>query len=389
MSQKNCSILCWNVRDLNDGAKRASVRNLILSSGATLVCLQETKIDNWNQQLVIEMVGQDMAANCAILPADGVSGGILLATSETFFQLQQIHAMENTVSARITMLEENISWCITGVYGPQTDPEKIAFMQEISDIKQHMEDRWLLLGDFNLIYRLEDKNNSRINIPMLNRFQKTIDDLQLAPLQLFGRKYTWTNEQQNPTMTKIDHLFASAEWLEIFPRTDLQALASMGSDHCPLSLQGDTSFEFYRGFRFEAYWVGMPGFMETVQHAWEQPVNTQNALLRMHVKLLRLARALKVWRRAHFSNWKIQMAIVQVVLLELEKAQERRSLTTEELEFRKLLKAKSVGMAAVQKAKARQHSRLTWIKDGDSNTRLFHILCKCKKEKEIYKCTEL
>jgi exonuclease III len=124
MSQKNCSILCWNVRDLNDGAKRASVRNLILSSGATLVCLQETKIDNWNQQLVIEMVGQDMAANCAILPADGVSGGILLATSETFFQLQQIHAMENTVSARITMLEENISWCITGVYGPQTDPEK-------------------------------------------------------------------------------------------------------------------------------------------------------------------------------------------------------------------------------------------------------------------------
>jgi exosome complex RNA-binding protein Rrp4 len=93
----------------------------------------------------------------------------------------------------------------------------------------------------------------------------------------------------------------------------------------------------------------------------------------MHVKLLRLARALKVWRRAHFSNWKIQMAIVQVVLLELEKAQERRSLTTEELEFRKLLKAKLVGMAAVQKAKARQHSRLTWIKDGDSNTRLFHI----------------
>jgi hypothetical protein len=101
----------------------------------------------------------------------------------------------HTVSAKITMLEENVSWCITGVYGPQTDPEKIEFMQEIADIKQHMEDRWILLGDFNLIYRVEDKNNNRINIPMLNRFKRTIDYLQLAPLQLFGRHYTWCNEQ--------------------------------------------------------------------------------------------------------------------------------------------------------------------------------------------------
>jgi hypothetical protein len=178
---------------------------------------------------------------------------------------------------------------------------------------------------------------------MLNRFQKTIDDLQLAPLQLFGRKYTWTNEQQNPTMTKIDHLFASAEWLEIFPRTDLQALASMGSDHCPLSLQGDTSFEFYRGFRFEAYWVGMPGFMETVQHAWEQPVNTQNALLRMHVKLLRLARALKVWRRAHFSNWKIQMAIVQVVFAGTRKSARKTQFDNGGIRIQKTAKSKIGG----------------------------------------------
>ena len=91
----------------------------------------------------------------------------------------------------------------------------------------------------------------------------------------------------------------------------------------------------------------------------------------MHVKLLRTARALKIWRRAQFSNWRIQSAILHTVLLELEKAQERRMLTADEIEFKKLLKAKAVGMAAVQKVKARQHSRLTWIREGDSNTRLF------------------
>lgn len=39
-------------------------------------------------------------------------------------------------------------------------------------------------------------------------------------------------------MTKIDHFFASSEWLDIFPRTDLQALVSLGSYHCPLFMQG-------------------------------------------------------------------------------------------------------------------------------------------------------
>ena len=100
---------------------------------------------------------------------------------------------------------------------------------------------------------------------------KNVDNLQLAPLELHGRRFTWCNDQQIPTMTKIDHFLASAEWLESFPRTDLQALASLGSDHCPLFLQGDTEFDFYRGFRFEAYWVNIPGFIVAVKGAWEQP----------------------------------------------------------------------------------------------------------------------
>jgi hypothetical protein len=74
---------------------------------------------------------------------------------------------------------------------------------------------------------------------MLNNFKSTIDNLELAPIDLQGKKFTWCNDQQTPTMTKIDHMFASTEWLEIFLRTDPQALASLGSYHCPLFLQGD------------------------------------------------------------------------------------------------------------------------------------------------------
>lgn len=48
-------------------------------------------------------------------------------------------------------------------------------------------------------------------------------------------------------------------------------------------------------------------------------------------------------------------------------------LTPEELEFKKYLKTKALGIAAMQKARARQHSRLTWIRKGDTNTRFFQL----------------
>ena len=103
---------------------------------------------------------------------------------------------------------------------------------------------WLVLGDFNLILNVQEKNNACLNLPMINRFRSTIDNLELARIDLRGRKYTWCNDQQSPTMTRIDHFFASTDWLEWFPRTDLQALASLGSDHSALFLQGDVSLDF-------------------------------------------------------------------------------------------------------------------------------------------------
>lgn len=155
---------------------------------------------------------------------------------------------------------------------------------------------------------------------MINRFRSTIDNLELARLELQGKKYTWCNDQQSPTMTRIDHLFASTEWLEIFPRTDLRALASLGSDHSALFLHGDVNLGFYKGFRFESHWVHMAGFLDTVQEAWTKPVNKQDVILRLHVKMLRTAKALKNWRRKSMRGWRLTWALLMLTLENLEKA---------------------------------------------------------------------
>jgi hypothetical protein len=49
------------------------------------------------------------------------------------------------------------------------------------------------LGDFNLIYKDEDKNNTNLNRAMMGRFRKLINDLSIKDILLHGKKFTWSN----------------------------------------------------------------------------------------------------------------------------------------------------------------------------------------------------
>jgi hypothetical protein len=85
--------------------------------------------------------------------------------------------------------------------------EKIAFLHELKSLQANLQDEWLVSGDFNLIYKAEDKNNSRLNRRLMGRFKAAIDRLELRELPLYERKFTWSsnpNSQAEMTMTRID-----------------------------------------------------------------------------------------------------------------------------------------------------------------------------------------
>lgn len=52
------------------------------------------------------------------------------------------------------------------------------------------EGSWIICGDFNLIFRLEDKNNSNINRTLLVNLRSLINSLDLKEITLLGRKLT-------------------------------------------------------------------------------------------------------------------------------------------------------------------------------------------------------
>ena len=98
-----------------------------------IVCLQEAKlayISNWD---VFSILGSDFDCFVFLLAIE-TRGGILLAWKGHVVEVEAHRVDSHSVSICIKQSEQQI-WWLTGVYGPQRDCEKIAFLQELREIR--------------------------------------------------------------------------------------------------------------------------------------------------------------------------------------------------------------------------------------------------------------
>uniref|UniRef100_A0A8I7B228 Endonuclease/exonuclease/phosphatase domain-containing protein n=1 Tax=Hordeum vulgare subsp. vulgare TaxID=112509 RepID=A0A8I7B228_HORVV len=71
-------VAVWNVRGLNSRARCCAIRSLICTTRASIVCLQETKMELVCSSIVLDTLGSEFDGS-TYLPADGTRGGILIA----------------------------------------------------------------------------------------------------------------------------------------------------------------------------------------------------------------------------------------------------------------------------------------------------------------------
>lgn len=136
------------------------------------------------------------------LGAQGTRGGILLAWGKDMVSVTQPVNRSFTISAMVQLQSNNPPFLLTTCYGPADDSHKEEFLAELRSIKPTANIPWMIIGDFNLIYQAADKSNLNLNRRLTGKFRRALDDCELMELSLQNRKYTWSNERENPTLVR-------------------------------------------------------------------------------------------------------------------------------------------------------------------------------------------
>ena len=120
-----------------------------------------------------------------------------------------------------------------------------------------------------------------------------------------------------------------------------------------------------------------------VQKAWSQQTPHTEPFHRLGHKLFTTARALRDWSRNLILDARLKLHMAQEVILRFDIAQESRSLSDAEYRLRVRLKKRILGWAALEKARRRQSSRITYLREGDANTKFFHLKANARRRKNF------
>jgi exonuclease III len=270
ISKRKWRILCWNVRGLNSEIRQRAVFSKINESECDIICLQETKCETFDWSLIRKFYPKRFNS-FVFSPSRGASGGIIVLWNSSIFSGLLLEVKRFGVIVNFTSTHNNDSWNLCCVYGPCKGEERHLFVSWLYNLQIPSNSNWLLLGDFNFIRSNDNRNKPRGNVHEMFLFNEIIGHLGLLELPIKGRCYTWSNMQASPLLEQLDWFFTSSNWVSYYPNSLVFPLAKTGSDHVPLVVNIDTNIPKARIFRFDSYWVDLPGFAECVKDSWNKP----------------------------------------------------------------------------------------------------------------------
>lgn len=205
-------------------------------------------------------------------------------------------------------------------------------------------------------------------------FNDVIHDLHLQELPLLDRLYTWSNNQQNPTLVRLDRALVNNDWNLSFPDCTLTSRTRTTSDHVPLVLKAATSIPKSTLFRFNNHWLLCPRFLPIVEQNWNSVLrsNLRNNTAALCLRLKRVRAATKIWERQQ-KKPKDVIHNCEIVIALLDKLEEFRVLSGIELRLRLLVKISLQHHTTLLAAFWKQRGKIKECMLGDENTKYFQM----------------
>nr|XP_009590938.1 uncharacterized protein LOC104088038 [Nicotiana tomentosiformis] len=265
-------IVTWNVRGLNKVYKQKELRLFIRENNIVLIAILEHRVKENKAGQVIKKVavGWDWRVNYSYC----AKGRIWLFSN-----------------------------------GLHTLGDRRSLWEDLLELQRVQQWPWLIMGDFNAILDVEDRQNGTpVQEIEIRDFKIFLWDAGLAEMKSIGRKLTWTN---GAIFSKIDRALVNSVWMMGLSQLEVHVMDPGMSDHSPLCVIFDV--DEYRGprpFKFLNHLAEHSDFVPTVEATWNEPMN-RKGMAGIWQKLKNLKQGLKLLNTREFGGIEVKMQTVR------------------------------------------------------------------------------
>ncbi len=133
-------------------------------------------------------------------------------------------------------------------------------------------------------------------------FLDFISELELIDLPLVDGQFTWSNNQDSPSKSRLDRFLVSTDWEDQFSHMAQKALPYFMSNHCLISLDSGTYIRGKSYFKFENMWLRHEAFTGNVRQWWGRYDFQGSPSFVLASKLKMLKEDIKKWNKESFGN---------------------------------------------------------------------------------------
>lgn len=214
---RSWNILNWNVRGINSSIRWNDIRQKIDESTCCIMTFQETKRDHFDLAYIKKICPKRFNQFC-YSPSNGNSGGIITIWNGNLLKGKVISHNYFQITIEFSSNLGNSTWYLSNVYGPNTVEGKQEFTDWLMNMNINQSKLWMILGDFNFTRGPENRNKPGGDPNNMMTFNNIIINLDLVEIPLKGRSFTWSNTQDQPLLEKLDWVFTSSHWTNLWTK---------------------------------------------------------------------------------------------------------------------------------------------------------------------------
>ncbi|TYG83632.1 hypothetical protein ES288_D01G184300v1, partial [Gossypium darwinii] len=368
-------IFCWNCRGVRNPATVCELKQLLVANAPDVVFLCETKI---HSNGFPRIRSRCRLKGCLAVNSDGKSGGLALLWREGVTVDVQNFSNYH-IDSLVSTQDGEVIW-FTGFYGQADQTSKHLSWDMLRRVKSTVKEGWIVGGDFNAILNNTKKDGGRRKSRRsMDEFRDILDELALIDVKPTNGWFTWSNNREGPNLVKerLDRFLISEDMFFKFTFINTRVVRQSKSDHEVILLNtiGNKSEEescnHSLRFRYDACWAKEQEARDIIKRIWDGKNSD------MLTKMDMVRKELGPWQYRRYKRMKIEIN-------KLEK------------NIGKVMDGPiSVGSSRVLK-KSRdqlgkwydkeekywaQRVRNQWLREGDRNTRYFHMQATGRKKK--------